>query len=96
MIRYSLSALSATPITAPGYKAVSFVFHPDGTDIDMLPSALFTSTLPDDWLVVDVLLVVDDVIAVDVLLAVDDDLTVDDLLQPESWSMIEEIPQALK
>jgi hypothetical protein len=47
--------LFATPIIAPGYKLVSFVFQSDGTESDTLPSGLFTRTLADDWLGADVI-----------------------------------------
>jgi hypothetical protein len=45
MITYSEFALLATPITDPEYKAVSLKFHPDGTEIDTIPSVLVTVTL---------------------------------------------------
>jgi hypothetical protein len=45
MIKYSELASLAIPTTAPGYKPKSFKFHPDGADIDIVPSALFTGTL---------------------------------------------------
>jgi len=75
MITYSEFALLATPITDPEYKAVSLKFHPDGTEIDTIPSALVTVTIAGVAVVVVVaVIVVEAVVVAVVVVAVVDAL----------------------